>query len=308
MKKIQAYLSLFGSVSLGNILALFLVTYFSIVFVFASIYHFFDLVKPSVAEIAIPQFADHLYFSFVTQSTVGFGDYRPDGAGKLIVVIQTTLALLVFTVGTAALVARLTTPQKNGVLWDPILVFNPTKKRFQARFVNRLPIELSLATLAFRLRYQRVTLEGERKWSRKTIKALRNTISEIPTMYPMMASTEPVKEFTNKLSAPHGSEIVLEPAHLAGEISVSAIMLANWSSGTAVFSKSWSQDQIVCGHFNATYENAEETGINWKKWGTFTPFTSEDCKLCGAFGECPFGTKKAPSKAISSGEKSRVAD
>lgn len=308
MKTIQRYLSFFGYVSLRKILALLLIGYFGMVIVFAGVYHWFELVKPNGTEIPAPQLAEHLYFSFVTQSTVGFGDYRPDGAGKLIVVIQTTLALLIFTVGTAAIVARLTTPQKDGVLWDKILVFNPSEKRFQTRFVNRLPIDLSMARLTFRLRYQRITAEGEHKWSRKTIKALRSTISEIPTMYPMMASTEPVKEFTNILNVSPGEELVLEPAHLSEEISVSAIMLANWSSGSAVFSKSWSRDRIVCGYFNTTYENAEETGIDWTKWGTYRPVTTDECELCGAFGRCPFGEQKMPNKPNAADEKSRAAD
>ena len=308
MKKIQTYLSVFGYVSLRKILVLLLIVYFGMVIFFAGIYYWFGLVKPNGTEIPAPQFAEHLYFSFVTQSTVGFGDYRPDGAGKLIVVIQTILALLVFTVGTAAIVARLTTPQKDGVLWDQILVFNPSEKRFQTRFVNRLPVDLSMATLTFRLRYQRVTAEGEHKWSRKTVKALRSTISEIPTMYPLMASTEPIKEFTNKFNVLPGSELVLEPAHISERISVSAIMLANWSSGSVVFSKSWSRDYIVCGHFNTTYENAEETGIDWTKWGTYRPASSDECKSCGAFGKCPFGEQEMSNNANSTDAKSRSAD
>ena len=71
---------------------------------FAALYFTLNLTHPAHAP-NLPasmslgeRLYDCFYFSFTTATTIGFGEIIPLGFSKMLVVIQSTLALLIFTV------------------------------------------------------------------------------------------------------------------------------------------------------------------------------------------------------------------
>ena len=292
MRKVQRYYSLFGTISLGRLILGILVAYFGCVATFAAIYGNFSLVVPAKEVQSETTDLDYIYFSFITQSTVGYGDFRPIGFGRFVVVVQTTIAMLVFSVGAAALVTRLTVPQSNAVEFDNWLVYRPSLNRFQLRFVNRLPVDLVLGQMSFRYRYLRSASKGREKWSRKTVAPLRGAISEMASMYPLAASTATIANFTGGTISDHGEDLVLEPGHIKENVSVIAVLRVTTPTGLSVFTKMWNSDQIECGEFDPTYDDAQVSGVDWGKWGKIIRSESSDCDQCVAKDGCLFRERR----------------
>jgi hypothetical protein len=79
--------------SVNRSLLLLLINYLEITLNFAMIYHGFNLLTPNAQSVI-----DHIYFSFITSASVGYGDIHPDTQmGKVLVCFQ-TFTLLVFVV------------------------------------------------------------------------------------------------------------------------------------------------------------------------------------------------------------------
>ncbi len=79
-------------------------------FLFGALYHFLaihwpehGLVAPTAGESI--HWYDYLYFSFVTQATIGYGDYQPLGFSRLVACVQAAVGI----VSVGLLVAKITT-------------------------------------------------------------------------------------------------------------------------------------------------------------------------------------------------------
>lgn len=76
---------------------------------FGFIYYFFaserSYLYSSVFQKPVEKFIDHIYFSFITATTTGFGDITPVGGFKIVAIFQVILGLLLLAVVTSKLVS-----------------------------------------------------------------------------------------------------------------------------------------------------------------------------------------------------------
>lgn len=131
-----------------------LILYYVLVFlfimtVFALIYYEGKFVFDSDGQ---PQdFFACLYFSVVTQSTLGFGDLSPVSYGRLFVALQTILAGLYTVLFLGVVVAKAVWPPDT-IIISEIAVFDYIEQKFRFRFYNshRLPLCNTRYTVSLR--------------------------------------------------------------------------------------------------------------------------------------------------------------
>lgn len=76
-----------------------------IILIFGLIYYFIGLYSATIYSASHElNFLDHIYFSFVTATTVGYGDIFPLGFGKILVAIESIISLLIYGVVISKLV------------------------------------------------------------------------------------------------------------------------------------------------------------------------------------------------------------
>lgn len=105
------------------------------VVVFALIYG--RHLTPSGGSFKRISFGDQVYFSGITQTTVGYGDYTVTGWARVATVIQATFGILWYSLTTALVVTRLLLPDPRGIEFGTVLGFNPVRHRFEALIITR---------------------------------------------------------------------------------------------------------------------------------------------------------------------------
>lgn len=244
---------------------------------FAALY---ALVPLSTSETGLFERAlHHLYFSVVTQSTLGYGNIVPTNSiGKIIVIIQVIFGVVSFAVGTGIVIIRLLTPDVNSITFDDYLVFNPDRKKFVLRFVNRLPVTKYNGLISMRLRRQRQDRNNKPKIVRKNINMQAPNIAYAEPLIPYLSSTAEIKSQTDIESVEIGVQIELEPSHISKNDSVEAIFTSQIFIGVSVTRKTFEAENIICGSLVSTY--VDPTKISWSNWGDVNKSRPERCVEC----------------------------
>jgi hypothetical protein len=76
------------------------------------------------------------YFNFITIITIGYGDLRPIGVGRLFSVIEGVLGVGVFSLLVAALTAKLLSPRTESIVFSRFGYYCTDQQRFLLIFVN----------------------------------------------------------------------------------------------------------------------------------------------------------------------------
>jgi hypothetical protein len=273
LKPLQGYLKVIEKHSLRSLIALFILAYLSLSLVFGLVYYAFDLLDTSNLG-----FFDAWYFSFITQSTVGYGDLRPIGLGRLFAMAQALIGLVLFATGTGAIVLRMLTPKRGSIEFDRFVLFDPKDNKYRIRYVNRLPIDLYMGHIEVRLRHLRLTTSGQQKWSRKTVSLIRNTITSLPSMVPLQTSTRPVTEPKGVDGLTVGEDACLEPSHITPEISIRVVITAQYFAGNIVAAKEYYPKDIFCGNHDVVM--IPNKTPNWDNWNRYTLTKPAACKTC----------------------------
>ena len=86
-----------------------MIIWITAIVMFGLIYHFFDSLEGHLLYVlrnnAVDDLTDAIYFSFVTATTIGFGDIIPFGYFKIVAVIEVIFGLLLLSVVTYKLVS-----------------------------------------------------------------------------------------------------------------------------------------------------------------------------------------------------------
>lgn len=261
----QKIIGLLAGRRLTHLVLLFIVGYLLISVIFGIIYCAGDYLVPSPSD----RFT-YFYFSFITQATVGYGDYSPINEGRIFSCIQVLIGLVWFGVGTAILVMKIITPAEEAIIFDRFLAYDPIERRYRIRFANLLPVDLHNVSIDMRLRRTRITEWGHKKTSRRTVSMLGGRITRLPSMRPFLSSTRPPDSAEY---APPGS-IILTPSEAILATSFEVVITAQYFAGTMVATHLYSQDDVVTGVHTPTYEGDE--AVNWSNWERITPVSSEE--------------------------------
>lgn len=145
------FVKFLSNTSAGKLALLGLIVYVLIATSFGAVYFVSGGVR-SEYFYAKPGFLDCIYFSFVTQTTITYGDYRPQGVGKLIFVFHTLVAIMFFSVLVGVIVAKVFLPSRTGIRVSKYVLFQPESKSFRFRFYNTQALALEDVTFSVRLR------------------------------------------------------------------------------------------------------------------------------------------------------------
>lgn len=277
MKPIQRYLKYISEIKLMYLIALFIFLYIFTATAFAAVYYYWKLISHN------PEPADYLYFSFITQSTVGYGDYSPVGLGKLVAVVQTITGLILFALGTGVIVARILLPSRNSIEFDKHIIFDPLSRQFRFRYVNRLPFDLYMANIEVRFRHIRITESGKEKISRKKVSLLRSLVTYIPSLKPIQTSTQRIEHIQGMDGLKAGEDVILEPGHLIKNALIKIIVSSQYFAGNLVVTKEYGFNDIKCGTYQTTYSGFGD--IDWKKWNKYNNHGIGACAEC-FFSDC----------------------
>ena len=134
------------------VLLVLVIVYFSISILFGVGYYFlaksnnFNTVESSVDQMdeqnsleikTHREIIDYIYFSFITASTIGYGDFYPTAAfGKALVVFQSIFCSVYVAVMMSIITSKLLWPTKNTVIFSKKILYNPENKYFQVRIIN----------------------------------------------------------------------------------------------------------------------------------------------------------------------------
>jgi len=212
LKTLQPHLKFISRTSLFSLAVIFCALYLLIAVLFALIYWKFQLIVSTQDGSFHTSFFTHLYVSFATQSTIGYGDFVPIGYGRLVVAIQAVVGLLIVSLGSAALVLNFLTPKQDSILFDDYLVFYPKERKFRFRYINRLPFSLLNSSISMRLRYK--TNLPTSVVGRINIIPQMNMTSRIDSMIPIVSATHKIKNIINYRNLEPGQDIYLSPQDL----------------------------------------------------------------------------------------------
>lgn len=84
-----------------------------------------------------PNIMDYIYFSFITASTIGYGDYYPTAiGGKILVVFQSVFCSVYVAIMMSIITSKLLWPAKNTIIFSKKIIYNPQRGQFQVRIIN----------------------------------------------------------------------------------------------------------------------------------------------------------------------------
>ncbi len=235
-------------------------------------------------------FGGHFYFSFITQATVGYGDYAPIGFGRVVSCAQVLIGLAWVGLGTSVIVMKLLTPSKDAIIFDSHLAYDPKEDRFRIRYANTLPVELHNVDIEMRLRHLKETPWKNKKVSRLTINLLRKRVPLLPPLRPFLCSTRPPSSADRALPG----ERILTPDLSKTALNIEVVMTAQYFAGSVVASRPYFPSDLVCGLHAPTHENDDP--VNWENWDEIRPPAIDECQQCTHHNSCVFKKSESPLK------------
>ena len=262
--------------SVGALLLIWLGVYATLGLFFAAVYK-----MPECAVVTgsngrcETQFSNLVYFSFTTQSTVGYGDYFPKGIGRSLSAVQGFLGLTLnaLVLGIAVFKAL---KRSAPIVFADHLVYNMTQHHFWFRFMNTDADELR--DVEVRIRFVQPKGLDDTNTLYDTQTSLVEFDYEPSTMVPpLRLFAIKTKSTGGRLPTPQSGDfkpLIVSPLNLVGssgeciEITIRGYFEA---TGDLFFgSKRYTVNTIRCGNSNSTLTTTHcSTSLIEQRPGTF---------------------------------------
>lgn len=257
--------------SVGVLLLMWLVLYAAVGFVFAIAYY----VAPQCAVASQSgncekQFWNLVFFSFTTQSTVGYGDYIPLGTGRWLSVVQAFLGLTLNALVLGVVVFK-ALKRSNPLVFPNYLVYEVARHSFWFRFVNRDKDQIR----DVEVKVQFVQPSGPGNVLAPYDTLANSILIDIPQPF---HTIPPLRMFAYRSQSNDGQPktpieplkpLALSPAHFSGTAGshVEVTIRGYFESTGDVFyySRRYQSDAIRCGAFSDVDNNALETKSDSEK-------------------------------------------
>ena len=271
MKLTHRYIGWISRHSLSALLLRIFAYYLSIMLVFSCIYYFCcnseDITIKDNDNKTITDFGDCCYFSFVTQSTLGYGDFAPDDfISKFLVIIQAFLGMGFLAIGTGTILARAVIPNSKDIWFHDKMLYDYKDKCFKIVLANNLPMDLFMAKINFCVSFYDPNMRTNRV---KDVELLKGEIDLLSNKgEPFILFTKTFQDNSLRELTGYGVDdtILLEPKHIKERITFEITMVAQHFIGTIGTSKSYDPlKDIMCGRFPESFFMGEPPNKNQKE-------------------------------------------
>ena len=197
-----------------------------------------------------------LYFSVVTQTTVGYGDVVATGPGRWLVVGQLLSAVAFIAVVPAIILLRVLAPPRETLVFSRWAIFDPSVGQFRFRFTNDSALR-AIATASVRLprRVGHLRAPNEVYMKYYHVELEFDDLPPADTHTPVVVRTRPSSTDPDALdSARH--DIRLHPAHLEPGANVSLRLDVTYAtSAMHIVERELDLDDFRCGHYVDLYKD-----------------------------------------------------
>lgn len=217
-------------------------------------------------------FIDTLYFSVVTQSTLGYGDLLPASTiARLVVISQVLVGILELSILAGYFLARFFWPA-NVVRLSKNVAFLPKHGIFKVRAVNMNSFELSRIEIGL---WKNVRVENG--YSNMPITLTYKSILCMSPMSPWKFKSEPLLEDEIK-------NIFTNTTRLYFQLS------GSFTHSSYVRTKIYHNHSIMCGDFSPVKLPGDPLGeyrnFDWSRFDSINPISIETCLKCAYIKEC----------------------
>jgi len=286
--------------SVGALLLLWLAAYTSLGVLFAFAYKVPDCAVRGPKGSCEHQLSSLLYFSFTTQSTVGYGDYLPQGGGRLLSVAQGFLGLTLnaLVLGIAVFKAlKRSTP----IVFAEHLVYTAEEHHFWFRYINVDTDQLREVDVRIQFVQPKGISDSHIPYDTQTNPvelATRNLTTAIPPFRLFAAKT---KSGGGQMpGADDGSfdPLIISPPRLSGSKGeyIEITMRGYYETTGDLFfaAKRYALDSIRCGSFktgvdnNALLDKSDRAKASYLSsvMDPVASTTAEKCKQCPYHSVC----------------------
>ena len=250
---------------------------------------------------ALSGFWESLYFSFVTQATLGYGDFSPQSSGaRLLATLQASIGMTWGAVALGVVTYSLLRRVSNIEMADSI-VYDPSRHEFMIRFVNLNADAVRNAVIEALVRKESNAQGYDTVASAIALRYDRLSVMPPAHLFLLRTVTnegQVAEAFDghNKRDAP----ILLAPDHLDDPSAwiVVAVSGLYESGGESVFlDKSFRvrDGGVRCGEFVTINQDTEYRSFSVRYRGklaaqylnSFEPTTPDACIECGFYPTCP---------------------
>ena len=231
----------------------------------------------------------NLYFSLVTQATVGYGDVLPVGFGRVMATFQIGLGVGWAAFLPALVLIRLASPHKDTVRVSHFIAFDPSTSQFRLKVVNTGRFVGSRTSIQLWIRIVREGGVG-----RRTLPiAMRSQLPfeiRFPHLRPMLA-TGYRTDRAESPAIPAGAELVnLHPSHFAGDATLIVDVSIDTPFGTASRTEEFDRTHVVCGK-HAEVQPVVDGPKDWSRFDEVvvtisTPAGVQACKEYAFHSTC----------------------
>lgn len=221
-----------------------------VVLLFAAVYYNFDLARVA-SETGVGTRLSHgdaLWYSLVTQSTVGYGDLlAKSGLGRAVAGVQMLGSLVELALLSAVIIGRVLGPDRDSVRIDSFITFDPRHGRFAFRFLNVGHTQYSDVSIQVSTR-----LNIEDSPHAVDIRMRDRPLLVMDVGFPYTRTSSPCDIACEPVETDSAS-MVLHPSQIGREITVLNIVLTGQTMFRAGVHRVTREahGQVVCGRFVA---------------------------------------------------------